>query len=91
METTTHTNQNAAGLNTDLLQYDTVRGYRIRVYGCELDEATNQWFTLYRRLDTLEFGRVRSIDFARFTRVEQVKPAIEAKPLPQIIQSSLGI
>jgi hypothetical protein len=91
METTTNTKQNAAGLNTNRFEHVTIRGYRIRVYGCEQDERTGQFFTLYRRLDTLEFGKVRSIDFGRFTRVAEPKPSSAPVPVPQIIQASLGI
>jgi hypothetical protein len=91
METTTHTKQNEAGLNTNLFEHVTIRGYRIRVYGCEQDERTGEFFTLYRRLDTLEFGKVRSRDFAQFTRVVQPQPTIAPVPVPQVIQASLGL
>lgn len=85
MATITNTSPNAANQTTE---YDTIRGYRIRVYGSELD-ADGNWYMLYRRLDTHEFARVRSIDFARFTRVVQTAPI--SVPVPTIVQQSLGI
>lgn len=86
MATTTNTNPAAGKATTE---YDTIRGYRIRVYGTELD-ADGNWYYLFRRVDTGEYNRVRCIDFARFTRV--VKPATAVPvPKPQIIQQNLGL
>jgi hypothetical protein len=77
-------------MDVSIFEHATNQGYRIRVYGSEQDEHSNEWYTLYRRLDTLEFGRVRTCDFTRFTRVEQKVVQIQ-KLEPKIIQSQLGI